>query len=141
LSRVQGVDDHLAIDRAGDLDAAVAQVGRQRRHLPVAAAHVPGFAQEVRQPAPVQVSLQARPPGQQLAAPAVEGPVQGGDEVERLGGEEGGTLGGQRGEDFHARRGGGHNRHETPSWLRSEGAPGSEKQLQHKAQKRIAKAD
>ena len=32
---VQRVDDHLAVDRAGDLDAAVEEVGRERRHLPV----------------------------------------------------------------------------------------------------------
>ena len=32
---VQGVDDHLAVDRPGDLDAAVLQVRGDRRHLPV----------------------------------------------------------------------------------------------------------
>ena len=35
-SRVQRVDHHLPIDRAGDLDAAVGEVRRGRRHAPVA---------------------------------------------------------------------------------------------------------
>ena len=44
---VQGVDDHLAVGRTGDLDAAVQQVGRDRRDLPVAVAHGLGLGQEV----------------------------------------------------------------------------------------------
>ena len=41
-ARVQRVDDHLAVDRAGDLDAAVLQVGRRGGHAPVALADLPG---------------------------------------------------------------------------------------------------
>ena len=37
-ARVQRVDDHLAVDRAGDLHAPVLQGGRRRRDLPVALA-------------------------------------------------------------------------------------------------------
>ena len=39
---VQGVDHHLAIGRPGDLDAAVGQIRRRRRHAPVALAHASG---------------------------------------------------------------------------------------------------
>ena len=45
---IERVDHHLAVDRAGDLDAAVSQVLGQRRHLPVAGADVRGLFQEVR---------------------------------------------------------------------------------------------
>ena len=37
-ARVQRIDDHLAVDRAGDLDPAVEKVGRDRGDLPVAVA-------------------------------------------------------------------------------------------------------
>ena len=39
-ARVEGVDDHLRVDRAGDLDAAALQRRRDRRDLPVAVADV-----------------------------------------------------------------------------------------------------
>ena len=45
---VEGVDDHLAVDRAGDFDPAVLEVRGDRRHLPVAGADVGGFGEEVR---------------------------------------------------------------------------------------------
>ena len=46
-ARVQGVDDHLPVDRAGDLAATVLQIGRDRRDPPVALASVPGLEEEV----------------------------------------------------------------------------------------------
>jgi hypothetical protein len=44
---VERVDDHLAVDGAGDLDAAVEQVGGERRDGPFGVADGPGFGQEV----------------------------------------------------------------------------------------------
>ena len=37
---VQRIDDHLPIDRTGDLHAAVRQIGRNRRNRPVAVANL-----------------------------------------------------------------------------------------------------
>ena len=48
-ARIERIDDHLAIGRAGDLDATVLQVGGRRRDPPVAVAHRAGLRQEVRQ--------------------------------------------------------------------------------------------
>ena len=44
---VQRVDDHLPLHRPGDLDAAVLQVGRNRRHRPFALPDVGRCGQEV----------------------------------------------------------------------------------------------
>ncbi len=45
-ARVERVDDHLSIDRAGDLDPAVQQIRRWRSHVPVAFADSARFGQE-----------------------------------------------------------------------------------------------
>src|SRR3546814_19147666 len=49
VARVERIYDQLALDRTGDFGAADFQRLRQRRDLPVAFAHAPGFRQEVRQ--------------------------------------------------------------------------------------------
>ena len=49
-ARVERVDDHLAVDRAGDLDAAVEQVGGERRHGPVAGARLARGRGQLRRP-------------------------------------------------------------------------------------------
>ncbi len=85
---VERVDDHLALDRAGDLDAPVLQVGRDRGDLPVAVTDVFGFLQEVRQPAAVQLFLDFLPAGHQLVAAGAEGALQLGDERQGLRGED-----------------------------------------------------
>jgi hypothetical protein len=46
-ARVERVDDHLAVERTGDLHPSVEQVGRQRRHAPVARAHRRRLREEV----------------------------------------------------------------------------------------------
>jgi len=56
-ARVQRVDDHLAVDGAGDLDAAVEEVARERGDLPVSGADVRGGGEEVRELAGVEVGL------------------------------------------------------------------------------------
>src|SRR5690348_7886615 len=51
---VQRVDDHLAIDRPGDLDAAVAKVGRDGRDSPGGGlTDVPRLGEKVREQATV----------------------------------------------------------------------------------------
>ena len=67
---VERVDDHLAIDRAGDLDAAVEQVGGQRRDGPVGVADVRGLGQEVGLLAGVERGLALDARGEQFLAAA-----------------------------------------------------------------------
>jgi len=75
-ARVQGVDDHLRIDRTGDLDAAVLQRGRQRRHGPVALADGAGVFAEVRTVAGVEADLTLLAGGQAGLAGGLEAAVQ-----------------------------------------------------------------
>ena len=84
---VQRVDDHLAVDGPGDLDAAVAQVGRGWSDLPVALADLARLGQEVHALAGGQPRAPLAARGEQLAPAAVERAVQPGDERERLVGQ------------------------------------------------------
>jgi hypothetical protein len=77
---VEGVDDHLAVDRTGDLDAAILKVGGDRRDDPVILPDVGGVGQEVWQLAGVEPRLAGRASRQQLAAAGVEPAVQVGHE-------------------------------------------------------------
>jgi hypothetical protein len=93
---VQRVDDHLAVDRPGDLDAAVLQVGRCGGHAPVALADLPGAGQEVERLArgDARAALAARV--EELAPARLEALVQPGEEGEGLVGEDaGGRRGGE----------------------------------------------
>ncbi len=65
---VQRIDDHLAIDRSGDLDAAVQNVLRQRRHRPVALTDLRGLRQEIRLLAGIEPLLALDAGRQQLLA-------------------------------------------------------------------------
>jgi hypothetical protein len=85
---VERVDDHLAVDGPGDLDAAVEDVLGQRRHLPVARPHGGGLGQEVRRPAAVELRLDLLAAGQQLEPAAVESTLQLGEEIERSAAED-----------------------------------------------------
>jgi hypothetical protein len=85
---VQGVDDHLAVDRPRDLDAAVAQVRRRRGDLPVALADLARLGQEVQALPRGHPASALRPRGQQLAATGIEPAVQLRDEGQRLGGQD-----------------------------------------------------
>ena len=57
---IERVDHHLAVDRAGDLDAAVEQIRGQRRHRPVAVADRLGLGQEIGLLAGIELRLHAR---------------------------------------------------------------------------------
>ena len=85
---VERVDHHLPVDRAGDLDAALAQVRRRLGHAPVAVADLARLGQEVGQLAGASrcPALGAR--GEQLAPPRAELALQQGDELERFGRED-----------------------------------------------------
>ena len=87
-ARVQRVDDHLAVDRAGDLDAAVQQVGGDRRDLQSPSRIVRGLGQEVGQLAGVEALLALGPRREQLLARAVEVALQVGQEGQRLGSQD-----------------------------------------------------
>ena len=87
---VEGVDHHLRLGRAGDLDPAVVEVGGSRCHAPgVILADRCGLGQEVGELAGVEASLALRPLRQQLQPARVEGPMQVRDECQRLGGQDG----------------------------------------------------
>ena len=86
---VQRVDHHLPVDRAGDLAAPVAEVGRRGRDRPVGLAHLPRLLEEVR-PAATRA-----PPLEELRARGLELMLEALDERERLGREDG-RVGGRR---------------------------------------------
>ena len=87
-ARVQRVDDHLAVDRAGDLDPAVQEIGRDRRDGPVALADGFRVGKKVRQFASVEIFLALHSPHQKLKAPPIEAAMQTGHERKRLRGED-----------------------------------------------------
>jgi hypothetical protein len=75
--RVEGVDDHLAVDGAGDLDAAVDQARGRKRALPdIALADVLGLGQKIGQDAAVELGLADHAALEELLAAGVEGAVQ-----------------------------------------------------------------
>src|SRR5262249_44523499 len=76
-----------AIDRPGDLDAAVEDVLGQRRHGPVALADMRRFGQEIGLLAGIEPLLALDPKSQQFLAAAVELAMQVGDERDCLFGE------------------------------------------------------
>src|SRR5574343_558528 len=86
---VEGVDDHLGFDRAGDFGAATLQGLGQRGDLPVTFADVLGFRQEVRHFAGINAGLALDAGLQQFLAAAFEGAVQLGDQFEGFEGQDG----------------------------------------------------
>lgn len=84
--RVERVDNHLAVGRAGNLDAAVDKAGGGRRALPGGIlADVLGLGEEVGQDAAVQLGLAELAALEEGLAGAVEGAVQEGQEGQGLG--------------------------------------------------------
>src|SRR5262249_19856025 len=81
---IEGVDDHLAIDRPRDLDAAIDEILGDRRTLPVAFTDMAGLVQEVRQLAGIEARLPRRAASQKPLARGIEPAVQLGQEPERL---------------------------------------------------------
>ena len=71
-ARVQRVDHHLPVDRAGDLDASVLDLRRHGLDAPVALADALRLGQEVGQLAVAQPLRSRLPRGEQLAPPRAE---------------------------------------------------------------------
>jgi hypothetical protein len=99
---VEGVDDHLGFDRAGDFDAAALQRGRNGRDLPVAFADMFGFREEAGHLAGVDAGLAGDARLEQFLASGFESAMQLGDEFEGLGGQDGFVLRLDGGGDVHA---------------------------------------
>ena len=94
---VEGVDDHLAVDGAGDLDAAVEEILREWRDLTTfLRGWLSGFGEEVGLLAGVEAMLAGDALGEEMLALAVEGAMKLDDEVEGLGGENGVSWAGLR---------------------------------------------
>ena len=75
-ARVERVDHHLAVDGPGDLDPAVEEVGRSRRHAPVRTRGRHAFRQEVGEHAGVELGLTLAATLQELEPPS--GSARGG---------------------------------------------------------------
>ena len=104
-ARVERVDDHLAVDRAGDLGATILQVGRRGGDLPRRVVpDLSGLGEEVRYRTGVERGGPLHPQREQLAAAGLEGPVQLGHERERVGREDLRLVGGDLGGDLDSVR-------------------------------------
>ena len=79
-ARVHGVDHHLAVDGARDLDATVPEVGRNRCDLPVGL----GRGQQLGKRARVELGLPLATPLEELEPGRVQLAVELGDELECL---------------------------------------------------------
>jgi hypothetical protein len=95
-ARIERVDDHLRLDRAGDLDAPALERLGDRRDSPVAVTHRSRLRQEVRTLALIQALGPRDPIRQQLPAARLVLPMQLRDERERVVRED---LGEFRGDD------------------------------------------
>jgi len=94
----QGLDRVQKVDSA---HPAVEKVPRLIGDLPVRAADVRRLGEKIRHPAGVEILLAGRAPGQQLAPPRLERPVQAHHESQRVGAEdlrEGGRYGSKKGQ-------------------------------------------
>ena len=80
--RVQGVDDHLAIDRASDLHAPVGKILGHRGDAPVARTHLRGGVEKLRQRPGIEQRLAAGARGEQLQAAWVETAVQTAEQLQ-----------------------------------------------------------
>ena len=91
---IQGVDDHLALGRSRDLDAAVLQIWRDRGDAPVhIVADMRRFRQEVRQLSGVDGGLSLYAGAQQLVAAGGESAGEVSEEIDGVGREDGGEFG------------------------------------------------
>src|SRR5699024_10094362 len=89
---VEGVDRHLALGRAGDLDPAVEEVDRCCRHLPVAVADLAGRVEEVQATTAGHLGASGPAGGQELVTTPAEPSLQLRQELQRLRREDLGTA-------------------------------------------------
>src|SRR5207245_3901667 len=74
-ARIQRVDHHLAVGGAGELDAAVEQVLRLRRYLPLPLSYFPGAGKKIGQRAAVEFFVPRSAAREQVLAPRLEMPM------------------------------------------------------------------
>ena len=84
---IERVDHHLAVGRAGDLDAPIADVVGDRRHPPVAVADRLGFGQEIGFPSAVEALLDFGAAVEKAAALGAEFALEPGEKRDRLRGQ------------------------------------------------------
>src|SRR5690606_22414385 len=87
-ARVERVDDHLAIDGAGDLDPTIQQVRRNGSDAPFRLSDLLRLGQEVGQLTGVVARLALGACAKELEAPRVEAAMQLGKEVQSLPGQD-----------------------------------------------------
>src|SRR5579885_2035934 len=97
---IQRIDDHVALDRSGDLYAPILQVWRNRRNRPLAIANMLGFGQEIRQIAGIEFGLPPCSSLQQFLASVAESAHQGSDKSQGIGGQYFGKFWGNRFRNF-----------------------------------------
>jgi hypothetical protein len=83
-ARIEGIDDHLAVGRSGDLDAPVFKVGRDMGHCPFALTDGARFGQKIGKGALVEELLALRPSLDQSAATLLETTMKARDEGHRI---------------------------------------------------------
>src|SRR6185436_14218113 len=86
-ARIERVDHHLPLDRPGDLDVALLQIGGRLGYLPRARSHRDRLGEEVERRAGRELAIPLVAPRQQLSTPCVESTVKLLDELERFFGE------------------------------------------------------
>ncbi len=113
---IEGVDDHLAVDGAGDLDAAVHQIARDGSGFPVGFADGFGFGEKGRELAGVDGFLAHDAFFEKFAAPGVEAVVQFDEEGDGLRREDFFKGRGERSFNGHAGELRSGHRHYLTAW-------------------------
>ncbi len=75
-ARVESIDHHLALDRPGDFDPTIPQIGRWRGNPPLGRAHVGGFWQKSGKHTLVDLSLAIGTTSEQLQPSLVEATME-----------------------------------------------------------------
>jgi hypothetical protein len=84
---IQCIDNHLAVGRTGDLDTAVHDVARDRRHPPVVVADCLGLGREIGLPPGIEPALNVGAASEQAASLGSELALELSDKGDRLGGQ------------------------------------------------------
>ncbi len=83
-ARIERIDDHLGVGRAGDFDAAVGKVGGRGRDAPVGGANSGSFGEEIGHFAGIEPRLAQDAQREQHAARAIEATMKRGEEAQGL---------------------------------------------------------
>ena len=102
-ARIERVDDHLALDRAGDLHPAILDVVGNGRADPARFADASRLVKKVRQLSGVECPLARRAAREQLLAAAAECTLEPSHESDRVRGQDFGVIGGDAAGDVDPR--------------------------------------